>query len=72
MPQLVALIPETDVHLRLAPCPHCESRRRGLVESAGHLRGHCLRCGEILDSPLEVECLAAAVAVTPRRLLVAR
>lgn len=68
MAPLATLTP-VDRHLRLAPCPHCDGRRRGIVESEGRLVGHCLRCGELLDAPLQVQRLAAAVARGASRLL---
>jgi hypothetical protein len=51
-----------DRHLRLAPCPRCDGRHRGLAESEGRIVGHCLHCGEALDAPLQVQPLVAAVA----------
>jgi hypothetical protein len=70
MAQLAALSPETDGHRRLAACPRCESRRRGLIEVGGRLVGHCLRCGEMLDCPLAVEHLDVASTARARLLLV--
>jgi hypothetical protein len=61
--------PLSDRHVRLVPCPHCDCRRRGLAESEGRLVGHCLRCGELLDAPLEVE--RPGVVVARRAALVA-
>jgi len=55
MAQLAVLIPQTEGHLRLVACPRCECRRRGITEVGGQLVGHCLRCGETLETPLEVE-----------------
>ncbi|HVS44664.1 MAG TPA: hypothetical protein VMU20_20615 [Candidatus Dormibacteraeota bacterium] len=55
MAQLAVVVPQTEGHRRLAACPRCECRRRGLSEVGGRLVGHCLRCGEVLETPLEVE-----------------
>ncbi|HEX3605336.1 MAG TPA: hypothetical protein VH134_05405 [Candidatus Dormibacteraeota bacterium] len=44
-------------HLRLSACPRCECRRRGISLVGGDLVAHCLRCGEALADPLEVESL---------------
>ncbi len=58
MAQLAVVVretPETEGHRRLAACPRCESRRRWLTEVGGRLVGHCLRCGEALETPLGVE-----------------
>ncbi len=63
MAQLAALLNETEGHVRLIACPRCESRRRGITEARGRLVGHCLRCGEVLESPLEVESLLEATPV---------
>lgn len=67
---LAALLPDTGLHRRLVACPRCECRRRGISEAGGNLVGHCLRCGEILESPLEVESLLAARACDERVLRV--
>jgi hypothetical protein len=67
---LAALLHDTDVHRRLVACPRCECRRRGISEVGGDLVGHCLRCGEILESPLEVESLLTARACDERVLRV--
>ncbi len=70
MAQLAGFLPDTDGHRRLVACPWCECRRRGISEVAGDLVGHCLRCGEILESPLEVERLLVARARDERLLRV--
>jgi len=70
MAQLATVVPEAEAHRRLAACPRCLSRRRGLIEAGGQLVGHCLRCGETLDSPLEVEHLEGAGTARARVLLV--
>ena len=58
-----------DRHLRLAPCPHCDGRGRGLVEAEGRLVGHCLRCGELLDAPLQVQLLGTALVAGASRVV---
>jgi len=50
-------------YVRLASCPHCEGRRRVLVEIGGELRGRCLGCGAELSVPLATERTSRMVLV---------
>ena len=57
MAQLAVVAPQAEGRRRLVACPRCECRHRVISEVGDRLVGHCLRCGDLLETPLAVENL---------------